>query len=111
MARQVGPPVLLLGRDDVTLWVTGDIQLMLPADTRVSLFPLAEVTGRSTGLRWPIEGADAGTSGSDKHLEPGDWACDTRHRCARLRGHSTQERVQIGSDGDTRLSLCSRATM
>lgn len=56
MARQVGPPVILLGRDDVTFWVTGEIQLMLPADTRVSLFPLAEVTGRSTGLRWPIDG-------------------------------------------------------
>ncbi|MGB2893545.1 MAG: thiamine pyrophosphokinase, partial [Albidovulum sp.] len=30
----------------------------LTAGTRVSLFPMAAVAGRATGLRWPIEGLD-----------------------------------------------------
>lgn len=33
-----------------------ELQLSLPPRCRVSLFPMAPVTGRSQGLRWPIEG-------------------------------------------------------
>jgi thiamine pyrophosphokinase len=39
----------------------------LPPGTRVSLFPMAPVTGRSEGLRWPIAGipfAPAGRIGT-----------------------------------------------
>lgn len=33
-----------------------NLALALPPGSRLSLFPLAPVTGRSEGLRWPIEG-------------------------------------------------------
>ncbi|MEM8803365.1 MAG: thiamine diphosphokinase [Pseudomonadota bacterium] len=56
MARRVGPPVILLGPDDVTIWVEGRFSVPVAADSRVSLYPLAKVTGRSKGLRWPIDG-------------------------------------------------------
>lgn len=56
MARKVGPPVLLVGPEDVTFWASGHVSLKLEAGTRVSLYPLAQVSGRSTGLRWPIDG-------------------------------------------------------
>lgn len=55
MARRVGPPVILLGPDDVTIWVEGRFSVPVAAGSRVSLYPLAEVTGRSIGLRWPID--------------------------------------------------------
>lgn len=47
---------ILLGGEDVVFAAPPELSLDLAAGTRVSLFPLAEVTGRSTGLEWPIEG-------------------------------------------------------
>lgn len=47
---------ILMGQDDVITLCPPALTLDLPAGTRVSLFPMAEVTGRSTGLHWPIEG-------------------------------------------------------
>lgn len=55
MAQQVGPPVVLVGSEDVTIWAKGRMSLDLAAGTRISLFPLAKVWGRSTGLRWNID--------------------------------------------------------
>jgi thiamine pyrophosphokinase len=52
-----GAPVLLLGGPDVCLACPPDLRLDLGAGTRVSIFPMAPVTGRiSEGLRWPVEG-------------------------------------------------------
>lgn len=47
---------IVLGEEDVVFHLPPRIALDLTAGTRVSLFPLAEVTGRSEGLRWPIDG-------------------------------------------------------
>ena len=33
------------------------------AGTRLSLFPMAPVTGRSTGLRWPVDGIGLAPNG------------------------------------------------
>lgn len=55
MARGVGPPVLLVSEEDVTFIAEGRVHLDTAPGARVSLFPLAPVTGRSTGLRWPID--------------------------------------------------------
>jgi len=49
-------PCLLLGKRDVVFAAPPEVDLALPAGTRVSLFPLARVTGRSEGLHWPIAG-------------------------------------------------------
>lgn len=48
--------LILLGSEDFCFRAPLNFQLNLPIGTRVSLFPMAEVSGVSTGLRWPIEG-------------------------------------------------------
>jgi thiamine pyrophosphokinase len=49
---------LVLGSHDVVVHAPPRLSLDLPAGTRVSLFPMADVTGRSAGLVWPIDGLD-----------------------------------------------------
>ena len=64
LARQVGPPTILIGDDDLAFAARGQEKLDLAPDTRVSLFPMAWVTGRSEGLDWPINGIDFNPSGA-----------------------------------------------
>jgi thiamine pyrophosphokinase len=47
---------VLVGPHDVVFVAPARVVLALAAGTRVSLFPMAPVTGRSEGLRWPIAG-------------------------------------------------------
>jgi thiamine pyrophosphokinase len=47
---------VLVAPHDVVFAARGDVSLDLVPGTRVSLFPMAAVTGRSEGLAWPIEG-------------------------------------------------------
>lgn len=49
--------IILLGEDDLTFLAPLDLRLGLPVGTRISLFPLADVTGvHSEGLRWNVAG-------------------------------------------------------
>ena len=67
LARGVGPPCAIVSARDAVAHLPARISLDLAAGTRVSLFPMAPVTGRSDGLRWPIEGiafAPAGRVGT-----------------------------------------------
>jgi len=47
---------VVLGARDVVLHAPPNLTLDLPEGTRVSLFPMARVTGLDAGLEWPIEG-------------------------------------------------------
>jgi len=47
---------ILIGPEDVVLHLPPRIDLTLPEATRLSLYPMQGVTGRSRGLRWPIDG-------------------------------------------------------
>lgn len=47
---------ILIAREDIICACPPRLHLDLAPGTRVSLFPMAEVTGRSEGLEWPIEG-------------------------------------------------------
>lgn len=47
---------ILLGTEDLCFICPPALDLDLPVGTRLSLFPLAEVTGHSEGLCWPIGG-------------------------------------------------------
>ncbi|MFP4404327.1 thiamine diphosphokinase [Rhodosalinus sp.] len=47
---------LLLGRGDLVFLCPPRLLLDLPEGSRVSLYPMAPVTGRSEGLHWPIDG-------------------------------------------------------
>jgi thiamine pyrophosphokinase len=46
----------LIGREDVIFAAPPVLDIAMQAGDRFSLFPLAQVTGRSTGLKWPIAG-------------------------------------------------------
>jgi len=49
--------VVLISDQDAVLVTRGNLQLTLPKQTRVSIYPLAPVTfGRSRGLAYPLEG-------------------------------------------------------
>jgi thiamine pyrophosphokinase len=56
LARRTDVPCLLIGREDVIFAAPPVLMIDLEAGDRFSLYPLARVTGRSTGLNWPIEG-------------------------------------------------------
>lgn len=56
MVRRPDRPCIVLAEHDVIFVCPRHISLPLAPRTRVSLFPLGPVTGRSTGLHWPING-------------------------------------------------------
>ncbi len=58
LLRRPDLPCFLLGSADVIFLAPPKLALFLPRGTRVSLFPLGPVAGRSTGLDWPIDGID-----------------------------------------------------
>ncbi len=58
MLRHKARNVLLIGAEDVVTLCPPRIALDLAPGTRVSLWPLCAVTGRSEGLHWPIAGID-----------------------------------------------------
>ena len=58
LSRRIGPPCILIAGDDVIALCPPRIALDLAPGTRVSLFPMGQATGRSTGLRWPIDGLE-----------------------------------------------------
>lgn len=58
LVRHADRAVIVIGEHDICCHVHMAIRLMLPTGTRVSLFPMAQLTGRSIGLRWPIDGIE-----------------------------------------------------
>lgn len=56
LVRNRASPCLLIGAQDVLFHAPSHLGLDLQAGDRVSLFPMAAVTGHSDGLRWPIAG-------------------------------------------------------
>lgn len=56
LVRRADRRCVLLGDDDIVFLAPPQLSLDLPVGTRFSLFPFRQVTGRSAGLRWPIEG-------------------------------------------------------
>lgn len=56
-------PCILIGRSEIVLHLPAQIALPTRAGDIVSLFPMLPVTGRSTGLEWPIDGLDLAPRG------------------------------------------------
>lgn len=56
LVRLRNPPCLLLAAEDVAFAAPPVLRLDLPPGTRLSLYPLGQVSGRSGGLRWPLDG-------------------------------------------------------
>ncbi len=84
IVKHDGPPVIILGAKDIIFAAPARASFDLPADIRFSLFPMTRVTGRSTGLKWPIDGLTldpTGTIGtSNETTGPVTLEFDTR-RC------------------------------
>lgn len=55
---QSARPCVLLGPQDVVFHLPQRTRLTLRRGDRFSLYPLARLTGRSTGLDWPIDGLE-----------------------------------------------------
>lgn len=71
LARRPDRPCILVGKHDVICHCPPRITLDLPVGDRLSLFPMRPVTGRSEGLRWPLEGigfAPGGTTGTSNEV-------------------------------------------
>ncbi|MFB2531318.1 thiamine diphosphokinase [Paracoccus sp. p4-l81] len=56
-------PVVLIGGEDLIFRAPKELALAVPKDTRVSLWPMGVVRGRSVGLNWPIDGIEMTPSG------------------------------------------------
>lgn len=56
LVRRVEQPCILIGKRDVTFAAPVNLAMDLPAGSRVSLFPMAPVSGWSEGLHWPLDG-------------------------------------------------------
>ncbi|QOL81075.1 thiamine pyrophosphokinase [Pseudooceanicola spongiae] len=56
LARFPDRPCLLAGAEDVVFHAPPRLQLTLGRGDRFSLYPMRRVSGRSTGLEWPIDG-------------------------------------------------------
>lgn len=63
LVRFAEKPVIVLGDDDILFAAPARIALDIAAGTRVSLFPMAPIQGRSTGLKWPIDGLALASTG------------------------------------------------
>ncbi len=54
---------VVIGGPDIVFRAPRRIELNLPHGSRLSLFPMAPVSGRSRGLDWPIDGLDFAPDG------------------------------------------------
>ena len=63
MIRHPDPPCIMLAAEDIVFRAPSRLALPLAARTRVSLFPMGAARGRSSGLRWPIDGIEFAPDG------------------------------------------------
>ncbi|WP_076485742.1 thiamine diphosphokinase [Rhodobacter aestuarii] len=56
LAARPDQTILLIAEDEVIFLAPPSLTLDLPIGTRFSLYPMGAASGRSEGLRWPIEG-------------------------------------------------------
>lgn len=64
LVRHAHRPVILLAESELVFHVPRGLSLALYAGEAVSLMPFATIRGRSTGLRWPIDGLSLHPSGT-----------------------------------------------
>ena len=84
----------LIGAHDVVFHLPEALEINLTPRTRLSLFPLQPVTGRSQGLKWPIEGLEFAPGGR----------VGTSNRVA-------APRVRLMMDGPGMLAIVPRAAL
>lgn len=63
LVQRAGVRTIVVGEVDLLFHAPRHLALDLPVGSRLSLFPMGPVTGRSEGLRWPIGGLEFSPSG------------------------------------------------
>jgi thiamine pyrophosphokinase len=63
LVAQARQPCIVIGAADIVFHAPPRLSLALRPSDRLSLFPMARVTGRSTGLHWAIDGIDFAPDG------------------------------------------------
>ena len=63
LVRHAQRPCILIGEHELIFHLPPKLSLELRAGDTVSLFPMRPVSGRSTGLAWPIDGLDFAPDG------------------------------------------------
>ena len=63
LVRHPDQRCILLGRNELVFLCPPSLELNLPPETRVSLFPMGAVEGVSDGLKWPIAGLNFAPDG------------------------------------------------
>ncbi|MCB1364173.1 MAG: thiamine diphosphokinase [Rhodobacteraceae bacterium] len=63
LVRRADRPCVLLGPREVVFHAPARMQVALRPGDVVSLFPMRRVSGRSSGLQWPIDGLDLAPDG------------------------------------------------
>lgn len=56
VARHDHQRIIVIGDQDIAFLAPPEIELDLPKGERISLFPFGAASGRSEGMRWPIDG-------------------------------------------------------
>lgn len=94
MVRHPHLNIILISARDVCLHLPRRLTLDVEIGTRVSLFPMASVTGRSQGLRWEIGGIDFAPNGR-----------------IGTSNEATAQRVVLETDGDGMLLFVPRSAL
>ncbi|TYB91016.1 thiamine diphosphokinase [Oceaniovalibus sp. ACAM 378] len=71
LARSTPGRIVLIGAEDICFHAPPALALDLPVGMRFSLFPMAPVRGRSSGLEWPIDALEfvpAGQCGTSNRV-------------------------------------------
>ena len=100
--------VVMQAAQDICFLAPPVLKLSLPAEARVSLFPMGRVTGRSEGLCWPIDGltfAPDGVIGTSNKATGGEVALEFDQPCMLIlleRCHLDQVLKAVGQAHDWR---------
>lgn len=64
LVRHADRPCIVMGESDICFHAPPSLALEAGRGMRLSLFPMADVSGSGSGLRWPIDGIAFAPSGS-----------------------------------------------
>lgn len=100
LLRAFDKPVILIGEEDICFLAPLDLTMDLPLGTRISLFPMGDVTGRSEGLKWPIHAykfspAAMISISNEVDAQPVQLSFDTRRMLVILPATHLNEAVRV----------------
>lgn len=99
---------IALGQSDLVMLAPPHVALDLPEGMRLSLYPMGQVRGRSSGLRWPIEGIAFSPQG---RIGTSNEVVRAAGRMGETRGQGALCRVEIEVDAPCMLLILPRAAL